>query len=385
MIERFWKKPLCSGHLTRTFHESRLLLVAMSPQDSKPSPDQPHRRRPRYSGTHPRKFEHRYKEFAPERYPEIVDEVRDRGGTLAGTHVPVLVEEIMAALQPAAGQLVADCTLGYGGHTEAFLKRIEPDGRVFAFDVDAREMEKTRQRLASYGERVHYYRRNFAGIPKVLSEAHIDGFDIILADLGVSSMQVDNPRRGFSYKFDGPLDMRMDDRIPKNAADLLMTLSEREIADALENLADEPDHRAIARLIVKNRADRPIRKTSHLKQIIFEAKGITQKQWREQANNRQGTLHPAARTFQAFRILVNDELGSLRQLLRVAPFCLRPGGRLGIITFHGGEDQIVEKVFQEGLAAGYFSAVCAEPIRPNSTERFHNPRSASARFRWAHR
>ncbi len=355
----------------------------MSPQDSRPSPDQPHRRRPRYSGTHPRKFEHRYKEFAPERYPEIVDEVRDRGGTLAGTHVPVLVEEIMAALRPEPGQLVADCTLGYGGHTEAFLKRIEPDGQIFAFDVDAREMEKTRQRLAAYGERVHYYRRNFAGIPKVLNEARIDGFDIIFADLGVSSMQVDNPRRGFSYKFDGPLDMRMDDRIPQTAADLLMSLSEREISEALEALADEPDHRAIARLIVKKRADRPVRRTSYLKQIIFEAKGITQKQWREQANSRQGALHPAARTFQALRILVNDELGSLRQFLRVAPFCLRPGGRLGIITFHSGEDRIVENVFQEGLAAGYFSDICQEPIRPGSTERYHNPRSASARFRWA--
>ncbi|MCL2329724.1 MAG: 16S rRNA (cytosine(1402)-N(4))-methyltransferase RsmH [Phycisphaerae bacterium] len=348
--------------------------------------DRPHRRRQRYSGSHPRRFEHRYKEHAPQAYPGIVEQVRARGGTPAGTHIPVLVDEIMAALRPAPGELVADCTLGYGGHTEVFLDRIAPTGRVWAFDVDAASMQRTKERLApKAGDRIRYHRSNFAGIGKVLGEAGIDGFDVILADLGVSSMQVDMPDRGFSYKFDGPLDMRMDDRIPRSAADLLMTLSTEQIAQALDEFADEPDAIGIAQQIVQSRDRQPIRTTQQLTRLIFEVKRITPNQWRKRAKERQNELHPAARTFQALRILVNDELGSLRSLLRVVPSCLRPGGRIGIISFHSGEDRLVERSFNECRLSGIYEEVSTEPIRPSGRERFDNPRSASAKFRWARR
>jgi 16S rRNA (cytosine1402-N4)-methyltransferase len=346
---------------------------------------QPHRRRQRYPGTHPRKFGQRYKELAADRYPEIVQEVRERGGTPAGTHIPVLMAEIMAALQPKAGETVADGTLGFGGHASEFLDRTAPDGRLYGFDMDGRELERTRERLARFGDRISFQRSNFAGIAKVMSQAGIDGYDIVFADLGISSMQIDNPMRGFSYKFDGPLDMRMDDRNPRSAADLLMTLSEQEIAEALDQLADEPDHRAIARHVVRDRAQRPIRRTSHLTRIIFEAKGISTKQWRERAKAKQHELHPAARTFQAMRILVNDELGSLRQFMRLAPACLRPGGRIGIICFQSGEERVVNSAFKDAIASGLLADAIEEPIRPTSEERFNNPRSASARFYWARR
>jgi 16S rRNA (cytosine1402-N4)-methyltransferase len=356
---------------------------AHEPQDGSTSPQ--HRRRRRYPGTHPRKFEHRYKEHSTERYPEIVQQVRERGGTPAGTHIPVLLPEIMDALRPAPGEVVADCTLGYGGHATEFLARTAPNGRVLGFDVDGREMERTRERLAEYGDRLSCHRSNFAGIAKVMGAAGVAGYDIIFADLGVSSMQVDNPARGFSYKYDGPLDMRMDDRLPRTAADLLATLTERQIADALEQLADEPQHRAIARLIVARREARPIRRTGQLSDLIFEAKGITKKQWRERARGNQQELHPSAKSFQALRILVNDELGSLRQLLRIAPACLSPGGRLGIICFQSGEERAVQRSLGEGLAAGVYERVCEDPLRAGPQERFDNPRSSSARFYWATR
>lgn len=291
----------------------------------------------------------------------------------------------MTALQPVAGEIVADCTLGYGGHAREVLARIGPSGRLFGFDLDAGELERTRERLAAWAGQISLHRSNFAGIAKPLASAGIEGYDIMLADLGVSSMQIDNPARGFSYKFEGPLDMRMDDRNPRTAADLLMTLSELEIARALDDYADEPDFRKIAREIVRSRGERPIRRTSDLTRLVFQAKGLTRKQWRERAGEDQRALHPAARTFQALRILVNDELGSLRQLLRLAPSCLRPGGRLGIICFQSGEEKLVREAFGQGREAGWFDQVAEEPIRPGPQERFNNPRSASARFYWARR
>ncbi len=358
-------------------------MPAQDPQPGPHEPDPSRRRRQRYPGTHPRQFQQRYKELAPERYPGIIEEVRERGATPAGTHVPILLEEAMTVLAPLPGEIVADCTLGYGGHTRGFAQRVGAEGRVYAFDVDAGEMQRTRERLADLGERVSFQRSNFAGLAKVMLTAGIAGYDIIFADLGVSSMQVDNPDRGFSYKHDGPLDMRMDDRLPRTAAELLKTLSLEEIAEALDVLADEPDHLAIARRVVEVRERHPILRTSDLTRVIFDAKNITARQWRQRAREKQSELHPAARSFQALRILVNDELGSLRQLLRIAPSCLRPGGRIGLITFHSGEDRLVERAFQQGLQAGTFAAIANEPIRPSSRERYDNPRSSSARLRWA--
>jgi 16S rRNA (cytosine1402-N4)-methyltransferase len=342
------------------------------------------RRRPRYRGTHPKRYAERYKEHNLASYPEMEAHLQAKGSTPAGTHIPVLVEEVMACLRPAPGEVVVDCTVGYGGHAREFLQRIAPGGRLIGLDVDAAELERTRKRLGRTEAPVSFYHSNFAGLAKVLGQEKLDGFDIIFADLGVSSMQIDNPERGMSYKHEGPLDMRMDDRIKETGADLLKRLSEEELSQELWELADEPDHRKIARQIVARRTVEPITRTSQLAQVVFEAKGLDPKLWRRQRREaKAGSLHPAARTFQALRILVNDELGSLRELLRIAPYCLRPGGRLGIISFHSGEDRLVKQSFRAGVRGGAYASAAEEVVTPTTPEIRANPRSASAKFRWA--
>jgi 16S rRNA (cytosine1402-N4)-methyltransferase len=345
--------------------------------------DGPRKRRPRYPGKYPRQFEHRYKELAPEAHPEIHEHVRSQGRTPAGTHVPVLVAEVMDTLRPAPGETVVDCTVGYGGHALELLRRIGPTGRLLGFDVDAANLERTRVRLeaAAAGAAILLHRGNFAGVDRALPAEHIDAANVILADLGVSSMQVDDPTRGFSYKFDGPLDMRMDSRNPRSAADLLRDLSPEKLAAAFMELADEPKAVIISRRIAEERERRPITETQDLVRLVFDAKGLSPRHWRKQVA--AGDLHPAAKTFQALRILVNDELGALRQLLRVAPACLAPGGRIGIISFHSGEDRLAKLAFRDGFRAGIYAAISDEPIRPMAQEIHDNPRSASAKFRWA--
>ena len=391
------------------------------------------RRRKRYAGRYPRRPDQRYKEMAPERFPEIHAHVRAQGRTPVGSHVPVLLAEVLEVLRPQPGETVVDGTVGYGGHAMELLKRIGPTGRLLGFDIDATTLGRTRERLAAVfpepdadlpvvspepdadlsaealakaeasgrprqpaaSSRVILRRGNFAGIDRALAEEDLDGCDIILADLGVSSMQIDDPSRGFSYKHDGPLDMRMDSRLKRTAEDILRTMPEAELAAALEKLADEPDAAEIARRVVESRTRKLITRTRELVQLIFAVKGLSRRAWREQAaaeNPRGGSpyppresadLHPAARTFQALRILVNDELSALRALLRVAPSCLRPGGRIAVIAFHSGEDRLVRLAFQDGLRAGVYSSASDEPVRPGSDEQNSNPRSASARLRWA--
>jgi 16S rRNA (cytosine1402-N4)-methyltransferase len=345
--------------------------------------DGPHQRRPRYGGTHPKKFQERYKELQPETYPETIEHLRAKGKTPVGTHVSVLVEEVMAALEPAAGDVVADGTLGYGGHALEFMKRIGPTGRLVGFDIDAAALERARPRLAAAGVPFTLYHSNFAGIGNVLPTEELQGYDIIFADLGVSSMQVDNPRRGFSYKHDGPLDMRMDERLKRTAADLVATMEEKPLAEALTELADEPDAEAVAKAIIDQRRRRPITTTSELVRTIFDAKGMTRRDWRQLAEARPTALHPAALTFQALRMLVNDELARLKHLLRSAPACLRPRGRIGIISFHSGEDRLVKLALREGVRDGTYAAAAEDVIRPKAGEMASNPRCASAKFRWA--
>ncbi len=347
-------------------------------------PSQGHRRRPRYRGTHPKDYAQKYKEHNLAAYPEMEAHLRAKGSTPAGTHVPVLVEEVMTCLRPAPGDIVVDCTVGYGGHAREFIKRIAPGGKLIGLDVDAAELERTRRRLSRTEVPVSFYHSNFAGLAKVLGQEKLDGFDIIFADLGVSSMQIDDPERGMSYRHEGPLDMRMDDRLKQTGADLLNRLSEKELSEVLWELADEPDHQKIARQIVARRASEPITRTSQLVQVVFDAKGLTPKTWRQQSRDAKSrSLHPAARTFQALRILVNDELGSLRELLRIAPYCLHPGGRLGIISFHSGEDRLVKQSFRDGIRRGVYESAAEEVITPTVQEIHANPRSASAKFRWA--
>lgn len=317
-------------------------------------------------------------------HPELQDHLRAKGKTPAGMHVPVLTGEVLAFLKPRPGEIVADCTVGYGGHASEFIKRIGPSGRLIAFDVDSAELERTRRRLSKGDVPISFCRSNFAGIANILSKENLDGYDIIFADLGVSSMQIDNPDRGMSYKHEGPLDMRMDNRLKRTGADLLNILSEEQLSEAFLELADEPDHRKIARLIVARLAVQPITRTSQLVQLVFSAKGLTMKSWRQQQrSSKSGLLHPAARTFQALRILVNDELASLRELLRVAPYCLRPGGRIGIISFHSGEDRLVKQSFRDGVKNGIYRSATQDAITPQRKEIASNPRSASAKFRWA--
>ena len=309
--------------------------------------------------------------------------VRAQGRTPAGTHVSIMVPEIIAALRPAPGEIVADLTLGYGGHALAFLERTAPDGRLIGLDLDGPQLDATRQRLAAIVDpaRLRLHHSHFAGLPKLLAAEGIDGVDILFADLGLSSMQIDNPARGFSYKHDGPLDMRMDSRRPQTAADILRTISFEKLSSALHELSDEPQHEPIAQAIIRHRAERPIKTTLELVDVVLSVNRQTRKNWRTAADASE--LHPAARTFQTLRILVNEELHGLEQLLRIAPLCVRPGGRLGILTFHSGEDRRVKHAFRDGLRDGVYGQIAEEPLRPSPTERHANPRSTPAKFRWA--
>ena len=343
-----------------------------------------HRRRPRYSGTHPKNYRQKYKEHNIAAHPDLKAHLRAKGKTPAGSHIPVLIEEVLGCLKPKPGQVVADCTVGYGGHSLEFIKVIGPTGRLIAFDVDGAELERTRKRLDKEKTPVSFYHSNFAGIANVLNKEKLDGYDIIFADLGVSSMQIDNPDRGISYKNEGPLDMRMDDRLKRTGADLLNSLSEEELAKAFWELSDEPDYQEIARTIVAQRAVQPITMVSQLVRLVFAVKGLTVNSWKKkQRASKFGSLHPAARTFQALRILVNDELGSLKELLRLAPYCLRPGGRIGIISFHSGEDRLVKQSFRDGVKSGAYQSAAENAIVPRIKEIMSNPRCASAKFRWA--
>jgi 16S rRNA (cytosine1402-N4)-methyltransferase len=352
--------------------------------DNSPHPSPKRRRRPRYSGTHPKRYQEKYKEHNIEAYPELEAHLVAKGKTPASTHIPVLTEEVLGCLKPAVGEIVVDCTVGYGGHALEFIKRIGPGGKLIALDVDSSELERTRQRLSKAGTAVSFYRSNFAGIGKVLNKEKLDGFDIIFADIGISSMQIDNPDRGLSYKYEGPLDMRMDDRLKQTAADLLNTTSEEQLAKAFWELADEPDSQDIAHQVVIHRSVEEITQTAQLVEIIFNAKDIDRKAWRRQRRSEKVTsLHPAARVFQALRMMVNDELGCLRELLRVAPYCLRPGGRIGIISFHSGEDRIVKQSFREGIRNGIYQSVASDAVVPQLEEINSNLRSRSAKFRWA--
>ncbi|MCE5326179.1 MAG: 16S rRNA (cytosine(1402)-N(4))-methyltransferase RsmH [Planctomycetaceae bacterium] len=337
-------------------------------------------RRVRYRGTHPRRFEQRYKELSGDAATH--EHVRAAGRTPAGTHVPIMVAQSMQSLAPAAGEIVIDCTLGYGGHAMEFARRIGPGGRLIGLDVDAAQLQRTRERLAGLQTPLSLHCMNFAGVGKVLALEGIEGADIIFADLGVSSMQLDDPARGFSYKHDGPLDMRMSERLKATAADWLMRLSEEDISDALRDLGDEADHQRIAALIVQRRAASPLTRTGELAELVLEAKGLDRRAWRQETSSKRPP-HPAAQTFQTLRMLVNDELGCLRELLRAAPYCLRAGGRMGILTFHSGEDRLVKHAFKEGLATDLYSQISDEVIRPTPAEVNSNPRSRPAKFRWA--
>jgi 16S rRNA (cytosine1402-N4)-methyltransferase len=294
-------------------------------------------------------------------------------------HVPVLLDHVLEILAPVPGQTVIDCTLGLGGHSAAMLERITPDGLLIGIDFDPHNIELAREKLQAVGGRFELFHNNFAALPTVVAQAGVQRVDAILADVGVASTQIDDPARGFSYRQPGPLDMRMDPTRGLPASTLINRIGERELAEALLELGDETDAPQIARLIVQRRKKHPITTTQDLMAIVCEARDFT---LRRAAGAK---LHPAARTFQAIRILVNRELANLDRLLAVLPDCLKPGGVAAIISFHSGEDRRVKDAFRDCLRGGIYSDISRDPIIADESEQRTNPRSRSAKLRWARR
>jgi 16S rRNA (cytosine1402-N4)-methyltransferase len=304
-------------------------------------------------------------------------------------HVPVLIEPVLRVIDPRPGQTIVDCTVGLGGHSAALLERIQPGGRLIGIDFDPANLEIARAKLLAAGgshrsaaapeARFDLFHNNFAALPTVLAEAGAEHADAILADLGVSSPHLDDPVRGFSFKRPGPLDMRMDPTRGQPASALVNRMPERELAAALLELGDETDAPQIARLIVERRAEKPITTTDELCAIVCEARDFTLQR------AAGAKLHPATRTFQALRILVNRELANLDRLLAVLPACLAPGGVAAIISFHSGEDRRVKAAFRDGLSGGAYAEIAPDPIVADEAEQRTNARSRSAKLRWARR
>jgi 16S rRNA (cytosine1402-N4)-methyltransferase len=311
-----------------------------------------------------------------------------RRSTPQGEHVPVLLADILEVLNPQPGETIFDGTIGWAGHAAALLERVKSTGRLIGTDFDPLNLEKARSRLTEVACPFQLHHGNYAGIQQILGQEGIAGVDMLLVDLGMSSMQVDDPERGFSYVRDGPLDMRMDPTRSQTAAELLANISKSDLIKALAEIGDEPNAHAIAKAVIQARLHEPIQRTLQLSRIIGEA--VDQpiergKGWRLRANDKKWQTHPAARTFQVLRILVNRELANLEHLLRILPSVLNPGGRAAIISFHSGEDRRVKQAFKAGLADGAYADISAEPIRAKFDEQRRNPRSRSAKLRWAKR
>jgi 16S rRNA (cytosine1402-N4)-methyltransferase len=309
---------------------------------------------------------------------------RGQRSTVAGEHRPVLLESVLDILNPEPGQVVVDCTVGWAGHAVELLRRIGKTGRLVGLDLDRENLTRAEERLATVGHPFTLHHANFAGLPTILAKEGLKAADAILADLGMSSMQVDDPERGFSYVRDGPLDLRMDRSRGRTAAELLATISETDLRRALHELGDEPESAKIAAAIVGARETTSLGRTGDLARLIMETvRGEKAPNWRLHPARSRWNIHPAARTFQALRILVNRELANLEQLLRVLPTCLVPGGIAVLISFHSGEDRLVKSAFRAGLQDGTYSKISSKPILSSLGERADNPRSRSAKLRWA--
>ena len=340
-----------------------------------------HKRRVRYSGTHPRSYNEKYKEHNPEKYGDVVARVIQKGSTPAGMHISIMVQEILDFLQIQPGQIGLDATLGYGGHTKAMLQCLNGQGHIYALDVDPIESAKTKERLAKqgFGEEVLTVRlQNFSDIDLVTKDTG-KKFDFVLADLGVSSMQIDNPERGFSYKVDGPLDLRMNPQKGESAAERLEEVSYEELVGMLVENSDEPYAEEIADVVFRwKKLGKPIETTTHLKNVIEEAlEFLPQKERTEMVKK------SCQRTFQALRIDVNSEFEALYAFLEKLPEVLNPNGRVAILTFHSGEDRLVKRSFKELQKAGVYREVSKDVIRPSAEECAKNSRAKSTKMRWA--
>ena len=337
-------------------------------QNRNQNPEQqqtPHKRRVRYKGTHPRRFEEKYKELNPEKYADTIEHVIQKGGTPAGMHISIMVKEILDFLQIRPGQKGLDATLGYGGHTRAMLEQLQGEGHIYGLDVDPIEDIMTVRQM------------NFADIDQIAEEA--GPFDFILADLGVSSMQIDNPERGFSYKFDGPLDLRLNPQAGISAAERLKEVDREELAGMLVENSDEPYAEEIARCITGAvRRGEKVDTTTKVRELIEEALSFIPEKERKEAVKKA-----CARTFQALRIDVNSEFEVLYAFLDKLPHVLAPGGRVAVLTFHSGEDRMVKKSFKQYRKAGLYSEISDDVIRPSAEECVRNSRARSTKLRWA--
>lgn len=339
-----------------------------------------HKRRVRYKGTHPRTFSEKYKEHNPEKYADTIEKVIQKGSTPAGMHISIMVPEILDFLQIRPGQIGLDATLGYGGHTRKMLECLNGEGHIYGLDVDPIESEKTKRRLeaAGFDENILTVKlMNFADIDKLLEET--EGFDFVLADLGVSSMQIDNPERGFSYKADGPLDLRLNPKKGQSATERLSHISRDELIGMLEENADEPYAEEIAEAVMNEiRRGNRIDTTKKLAELVEKALTNVPKTERKDAVKKS-----CARTFQALRIDVNNEFEVLDAFLEKLPSVLKPGGRVAILTFHSGEDRLVKKSFKWHKQLGDYSDIARDVVRPSKEECVRNSRAHSTKLRWA--
>ena len=339
-----------------------------------------HKRRVRYAGTHPRTYKEKYKEHQPEKYKDTISKVISKGSTPAGMHISIMVKEILDFLDIKPGERGLDATLGYGGHTKEMLKCLNGEGHIYGLDVDPIESEKTKERLEKqgFGEDILTVKlMNFKDIDKVAEEA--GKFDFILADLGVSSMQIDNPDRGFSYKVEGPLDLRLNPQKGISAAERICNISREELMGMLIENADEPYAEEIADAVVtKQKRGEKIVTTKDLQRVIEQALSFLPK-----GEQKEAVKKSCQRTFQALRIDINQEYEVLYEFLEKLPGVLAPGGRVAILTFHSGEDRLVKKSFKRFLKEGEYAEIAKDVLRPSQGECVKNPRARSTKLRWA--
>ncbi|WP_218122910.1 16S rRNA (cytosine(1402)-N(4))-methyltransferase RsmH [Selenomonas ruminantium] len=352
-----------------------------------------HKRRIHYSGKYPRHFAEKYKELNPEKYGDEVAHVIAKGNTPAGMHIPIMVNEILDVLAIKPGEQGFDGTLGYGGHTLAMLEKLAGQGCLYSGDIDPIESKKTEARIRAkgFGEDIWQLRNmNFCQIDELARE--VGGFDFVLADLGVSSMQIDNPERGFTFKSDGPLDLRLNPEAGITAAERLADISKEELEGMLRENADEPYAAEIARQITRRRW--PIKTTKELYEEVVKAlakvelppevKDKVGYSTKKQALAREElTKKSSARVFQALRIDINHEYEVLYEFMEKLPEALKSGGRVAILTFHSGEDRIVKKAFKAFHQQGIYSDISQDVIRPSKEECYRNSRAHSTKLRWA--
>ena len=341
---------------------------------------QSHKRRVRYKGKYPKKFEEKYKELQPEKYQDTIQHVMQKGNTPAGMHISIMVKEILDFLEIKPGQVGFDSTLGYGGHTKAMLQCLQGKGHVYATDVDHEEAAKTKKRLEElgFGEDILTIKlQNFCTIDEIAKE--VGGFDFLLADLGVSSMQIDNPKRGFSFKVDGPLDLRLNQEAGISAAERLETITRDELAGMLYENSDEPYCEELAKAITDEiRRGNHMDTTTKLRQVIEKTLDFL-----PEKEKKETIKKTCQRTFQALRIDVNREFEVLYEFMEKLPDALKPGGRAAILTFHSGEDKLVKKALKAGYKAGIYSDYAKDVIRPSAQECAQNGRARSTKMRWA--